>query len=250
MPVDLAAILAPKPSRAASLRTAVVTALLSGNRLQVNLDGVNVSVRRGLHFTSAVGDVVLVATTGLGEAWALMVIATGTSPTPIATPPGPPAGGTMTFPALDAASWRNGNRRLDRTNVMSGDEGGGMNNGAWFYGDSIAATLTGRTVTAAQVCIDRRGGNPLTAVDISLYFHNLLSAPTTGEPAAVVGWTTIGTVADETVAWLPLSVVSVQRIVDGTAAGVGIYQYGTSPFVVLASLAQSGQTGALSITWA
>jgi len=104
MPVDLAGILAPKPSRAASLRTAVVTALLAGNRLQVNLDGVGVSVRRGLHFTSAVGDVVLVATTGLGEAWAIMVIATGTSPTPIPTPPGPPAGGTLTFPALDGSS--------------------------------------------------------------------------------------------------------------------------------------------------
>jgi len=77
------------------------------------------------------------------------------------------------------------------------------------------------------------------------------AAPATGEPAAVSpGWSVIGTAPIDTVTWLPVSVSLINQIVAGTAAGFGIFQTTASPFVVLASMAQSGQTGALTVTWA
>jgi hypothetical protein len=248
MPVDLAAVLAPKPSSAASLRTGVVTALLTGTRVQVNVNGANVSMRRGLHFTPAVGDVVLVATTDIGEAWAIMALATGTAPTPVPTPPAAPAGGSITWPAQDAGTWRGG-RRIDRTDVISGDDdGSGVNRGAWFYGDAIAATMTGLALTTAQIFIDRRGGTPADPANISVYLHNSKTAPTT-DPTSVAGPTVIGTVAVGAAAWLPVPIAWINQIIAGTAAGLGIYTATAAPFVALASLAQSGQTGALNITW-
>jgi hypothetical protein len=248
-PVDLAGVLAPKPSAAASLRTGVVAALVAGNRLQVNVNGANITMRRGLHFTPAVGDVVLVATTDIGEAWAIMALATGTAPTPVPTPPAVPAGGSITWPALDAGTWR-GARRTDRTDVLSGDDDGtGVNRGAWFYGDAIAATMTGLSLTTAQVFVDRRGGTPADPANISLYLHNSKTAPTSGDPVSVAGPTVIGAVAVGAAAWLPVPIAWINQIIAGTAAGLGIYTATAAPFVALASLTQSGQTGALNITW-
>jgi hypothetical protein len=247
-PVDLAGILAPKPSAAASLRTGVVAALVAGNRLQVNVNGANITMRRGLHFTPAVGDVVLVATTDIGEAWAIMALATGTAPTPVPTPPGPAAGGTIVWPALDAGTWR-GARRTDRTDVLSGDDDGtGVNRGAWLYGDAIAATMTGLTITTANVFIDRRGGTPPDPANISVYLHNSKTAPAT-EPVSIAGPNVIGTVAVGATAWLPVPIAWINQIIAGTAAGLGIYTAATTPVIALASLTQSGQTGALSISW-
>jgi hypothetical protein len=247
-PVDLAGILAPKPSPAAILRTGVVATLLTGNRITVNINGVNVSMRRGLHFTPAVGDVVLVATTGIGDSWAIMAIATGTAPTPVPAPPATPSNGYITWPALDAGTWRAGARRTDRSDVLAGDDGGGVNTGAWFYGDAIAASMGGLTATSAYMCIDRRDGSSGDPIPISLYLHNSTAAPTSGAPVSIAGPTDIGNVALGQLTWLQVPLAWVNQIIAGTAAGLGITR-SAAGWLGLASLEQSGQTGALLINY-
>jgi hypothetical protein len=248
MPLDLATVLA-KLDRGARLSTGVVTGLPGGRQVALSIGGPTLTITRAVAYTTpAIGDVVLILTTPVGTSYAVCALATGTSPVPPDPPHPPPTTGTMTFTALSALTYRTGGIRTDRTGVMSGDDGAGLNQGAWFYGTAPAATLTGATITNARIYCDRRTGGPDGGIAISAYLHNTPTA-TAAPPPITAGPTVIGTLAVGDSAWLDIPVTWAQQIIAGTARGLGIYKGGSAPFVALASLEQTSQTGAISLDW-
>jgi len=249
MPVDLATVLA-QPDRGAQLATAIVTAVPSSITVTVNLGGVLVTIPRANEYTApAVGDVALVATTNLGKAYALGRLATATAPVPPPAPPPAPTTGTITFPAQTAGTYRGGAWRTDRSQVLSGDwSGTGINQGAWFYGTAPAGTLAGATITAANVFIDRRAGGFNAAQQIRLYLHNASTRPG-APPAIVAGPQSIASMVVGAAGWRPVPLAWAAQIAAGTARGLGIYTATADPYVVLASLAENGQSGALQLAW-
>lgn len=249
MPADLAGVLA-QPDQGARLTTGIVTALPGGSFVTVNSAGQTRTIRRSLQYAApAVGDVVLIATTGDGRTYAILALATGTSPVVPPAPSPPPATGSVTFPAAAAGTYRGGAVRTDRSDVLQGDpDAGGLNQGAWFYGTAPAATLAGATITAAKVYLDRRPGGIPGPVPIGLYLHNQTSPPAATPPRAA-GPLTVTSLQIGEVRWVDLPAGWGQQIADGTAAGLGIYTVTASAYAALASLTQSGSTGALRMDW-
>lgn len=249
MPADLANVLAV-PDRGARISSGVVTALPGGSFVTVNSAGQVRTLRRALQYTApAIGDVVLIVTTVDGRSYVLAALATGTAPVVPDPPDPPPAAGSTTFAAIAAGTYQAGLLRTDRTDVLQGDpDGGGLNQGAWFYGSAPAATLGGSNVTAARIYLDRRAGGDPAPVSISLYLHGKTD-PSPDTPARLAGPTPVANLPIGQADWFNLPDGWGQQIVAGTAAGTGIYVATPDPYAALASLTQSGSTGALAIDW-
>lgn len=242
----LAATLAPLPPNS-WVRGLVKTWDFPSKTATIDIEGRVVRLPVIRSWTPTPGDVALILQTTDGRSYAMGAVGfTATPPTPVPPPPAPNAG-TFTFPALTAGSYEAGVWQTDRQDVAQGDIGTGLLQGAWFYGTSISATMTGATAQKGRVWIDRRPGGDVAAQEIRGYLHNTpewTSSPPTRALTAV-----LGTVAVDESGWLDIPLAWAQQLAAGTARGLGIYSATATPYVSLASLAQSGQTGAIQIDW-
>jgi hypothetical protein len=245
---DLAETLTDAIPPETRLRTASVTAVAGNSRtLTVNLDGTSVVVPRLLGWTPYPGDVVLLAgSRGFWYALGCLGAQQAAPSPPIVpiVPPTTPNSGSNTFNAVDSGSFRNGGWRNDTGNVIQGDwTGSGRNAGAWFYGDAIKTTLTGKTVVSARLYVPRISGGVFGAQAGTLKRHNL--AGKSGAPT----WSgTLGTVSlpADAAAWVDLSVGEVQNLVN-SGGGTGLDA--ASPYFVANAVAADRQSGTLIIDW-
>jgi hypothetical protein len=236
----------PDPTR---LRTARVKSVSgTGRALTVNLDGTDVVVPRVLGWTPYANDVVLLV--GSNGFWYALGALTAQQSAPAPLPPDPgvpptqPSSGTQSFQAIDSGSWRNGGWRGDTANVIQGDwTSAGINSGAWFYGDSIKATLAGKVVTGARLYVPRISGGVFGAQTATIARHSLNSKA--GTPS---WWGTAGSVSLPVNAsgWAPLEASQIQALVTD---GGGLGLQANAPYFVANSITGDRQSGTLQIDW-
>lgn len=240
----------------AELQHAVVTAVqppASGavtGTCTVNLYGRPNIIKVVGGYVPAVGDVALVIV-GDRRVYAIARMSTGATHPVIPAPPDAPATGTLTVPAVAAGTYQGGRLRTDRTDVLQGADGGGANQGAWVYGSTIAGTLAGLTVHNGRVWIDRRTGGPDPAEPLTLYLHAAQVMPT-GPPVILDRYPLPDPVVVQAAVWVDLPAAWVTELATGAAYGLGIGDASASsqpPFMSLASLAASGQSGTVQIDW-
>lgn len=160
-----------------------------------------------------------------------------------ATPPPVASSGTMTFPALDAASWR-GAWRDDTGDVIQGTAPTypGANNGAWFYGPAPAGTLAGATVTGAGIYLERTQGGTFAAQAATLRSHGSATRPA-GNVAYGAGSQAVNLAVGDA-GWVNLDVALAQAVIAGGGLGIN----GTA-YMRLTDLAASPQNGTIKVDW-
>lgn len=217
----------------------------------VNLYGRPNTVACIAGYAPTVGDIALVLVADRRMV-AIGRMSTATTGHPvIPAPPDPPATGTLTVAAVAAGTYQAGKLRADRTDVLQGTDGQGNNQGAWVYGSTIAGTLAGLTALAGRVWIDRRPGGPSDTEALAMYLHAAQVMPTT-PPPILATYPAPAPVVPIAAQWIDLPAAWVAQLAAGTAYGLGIGDASAStqpPFLVLASLAASGQSGTIQIDW-
>lgn len=171
-----------------------------------------------------------------------------TAPAPAPPPPPPaPSTGTTTFPARSVGTYRSGWRTDDNGDVIQGTAPGyaGINSGAWFYHGQIRSTLSGATVTGAQIYMGRTSGGTYAAQPC-----HLQRVTDNVRPAGALTFT--GGVDDVDLAvnqtgWFSISTAMVQALID-SGGSIGI-QAPAGPYMRMYGLSKSGSAGALRITW-
>lgn len=208
-------------------------------------------------YTPTVGDAVWI--TWLGSTPLVLgkrgKTGTPAAPTPSPPPPSPPppppqiVTGTTTFTAVGSGTYRSGewlDNGISNGNVMQGDYGFGANSGAWFTGGRPHATLSGATITRAQVWLARTQGGTYAAQTVHLsrvtnntrpggaltfdasHTYNGISIPVGGS-----GWYTI-------------PVALAQSLVD-SGGSLGVTS--SDPYIRLYGVDNNGSAGALKLTW-
>ena len=178
-------------------------------------------------------------------------MSTGATHPAIPLPPPMPAAGTLTVAAVAAGTYQAGALRADRTDVLQGTDPGGPNQGVYVYGDTLAGTLPGLTLGEGRVWIDRRTTGVPDALPVTLNLHAAQALPA-APPAIIATYVPTAQAAVGVPAWVTLPPAWVAQLAAGTAAGIGIGNpaAGTAPpLLALASLAQSGQSGAIQVDW-
>lgn len=199
-------------------------------------------------YTPTVGDVALVLVADR-RLVAIGRMSTGPTHPVIPAPPVTPPTGTLTVAAVAAGTYQGGRLRTDRTDVLQGTDGTGPNVGAYVYGTTLAGTLAGLTLTAGRVWIDRRMTGSPDPQPLTLYLHAWTDLPA-GPPAQLASYVPATPVPIGVPGWVALPAAWLPLLADASAAGVGIGDTaGTAPLLALASLAQSGQSGAIQIDW-
>lgn len=209
-------------------------------------------------YTPVVGDSVWIA--WLGSTPVVMGKQGNTAPLPPPTPPTPPpppppsttsttTTGTTTFTASSSGTYRDGewmDDSITNGNVMQGDYGYGMNSGAWFYGGRIASSLSGAVVTAASIWLRRTSGGVYAAQSVHLCRVTQDSQPG-GALTVDTGneYEGVSLAVGES-GWYPIPVGLVQALVD-SGGSVGVRPL--NPYLRLYGVPNSGQAGALKITW-
>ena len=208
-------------------------------------------------YTPTVGDVVYLDWLGTQPIAIGKAGKTGTPPAPDPVsppapkppPPQPPQLGSTTFAASSCGTYRVGDGWRDDANgdVIQGTSDGypGLNSGAWFYGGRVKATLSGATVTGAQIWLGRTSGGTYAAqpVHVQRVGHD-------ARPAGTLSFT--GSATDVAVAvgqtgWFTIPASLAQSLVD-SGGSIGI-QAASGPYARMFGLSKSGQAGALKISW-
>lgn len=172
-------------------------------------------------------------------------------PIPVPGPPSKPKSGTTTFQASSNGTFRAGQGWQDDAvtngNVMAGEFGGfGLNDGAWFYNGRIHSSLAGCTVTKAQIFLGRASGGAFAAQTVHLYRVSNNTRPS-GDLTFDGSNTHDVSLAVNKSGWFTLPNSMVQAVVD-SGGSIGI-EAPSGPYVRMWGLKQSGQAGALKITW-
>ncbi|MCW2496053.1 hypothetical protein [Jatrophihabitans sp.] len=249
-------VLGPLATLTPPLQGTVDTLPTDSYTIPVVTDAGTVNAWWSADYTPTEGDAVIL--TWLGSQPFVLgaqgILGTPPAPTPKLppnTPPPPtpdPIAGTTTFPASDCGTWQGGWRTDVNGNVIQGpqpDDTSRVDVGAWFYSGRVASTLEGATVVGAQIWLGRVGGGDDGAQTVTLY-------RTTDDvvPAGNVTFTATEATASLAVGdsgWYPLPPEFVQELVD-SGGSIGV-QAAAGPYVRLEGLNQSGNAGALRITW-
>lgn len=253
---------APAPAGPPDIGT-VTTVPVGSQTITVNATGGPYTIPFLASYAPVVGDRVVLMWGSTGGFVLGKFGATATpAPPPPVVPPTPPAAppptqtpppakpkpkpktGRATFTAQRAGSYRNGKWRTDSNVVAQYDWGGyGNNNGAWFYGTTPKAKLSGATVTGCAVRVQRRSGGVWAAQTLHLYRHTSNTRP--GGDVSRVAGPTDASIAIGQALWVPLPTAWGQAIVD-SGGGLGITG---SPYIVLAGTDEDPQSGLLRIDW-
>lgn len=239
----------------AQVRVGEVTAAASGGLVSVLLDDAVLSLPVIRGYTPQVRDECLVL---MQQAGGFVVGALGTAPRAAPVPgedatknePPPedstadkPIKGSDVFRPVYTGTYRSGSWRGDTSSLYQGDwTGRGNNTGAAFYGKGPRG-LRGATVTRARVKLKRLAGGTYGGVSPTLHLWSQQTRPG-GSPTSVdsVSGPNLS-IGESTTFQLPDTWG--QRMVDGTAGGVGIRVGGSSPYVQLAG----GGAIALLLDW-
>ncbi len=171
------------------------------------------------------------------------------APPPPPPPPGPPPGGSgsgvATFVPTHDGTWRSGWREDANGNVIQGTAPtyGGANEGAWFYSGQISGTLSGATVTDFQIFLARTEGGVFGTQSLHLYRVTDNARPA-GALTFGSGPHDLGISIGEE-AWFGLPTSLAQELVD-SGGSIGIKG---SPYMRMKGLLNTGQAGALRISW-
>jgi hypothetical protein len=207
----------------------------------------------GSYASPTVGDLVSImwggsASTGVvvGELSTSPTSPTKPPPAPPPPPP-PPITGVTTFPALSVGTYRSGWRTDDNGDVIQGTAPGysGINEGAWFYHGTVHATLSGATVTAAEIYLGRTSGGTYAAQNCHLY-----RVANDTRPAGALSFGSgpfDAPVAVGQEGWFTFSTSIAQELVT-SGGSVGI-KAPSGPYMRMYGLSKSGSAGALRITW-
>lgn len=202
-------------------------------------------------YTPVAGDTAIIMWQGTqGIVMGKRAVAAVKPPAPARAAPPPKAtqSGVKTFPAVQSATFRAGDGwRDDTDDAIQGTAPTypGLNNGAWFYGTAPHATLSGATVTKAEIYLPRGQGGTYAAQTIHVYRHT-----SNRRPAGNVGYASGPYDAAIPVGggqWLTLPTAIGQAIVD-SGGGFGV-QAASGPYARMTGLSRNGQSGALRLTW-
>jgi hypothetical protein len=242
--------------------TATVTATPGDGTVVVNFRGSSLTLPHTQSYAPAINDVGIILVDGqkmvVIDAYnnpATPVTPRGTATPPTVTPPTAPSTsgaaktGTSTFLAKQTATWRGGAWRTDTLRPYQGDWAGyGIGDGYWFYGTAVKDALVGATVTAARFYFRRMTGGDFAAHPLSLYLHGT-AVKGSSAPARIGSVYDTDALAVGKAAWVAIPASFGQALVDGTARGITCHIAGSSPYVVTASLSDTGSAGALKLTW-
>jgi hypothetical protein len=230
-----------------------ILAAPSSGRVSVRVDGATLSLPIVRSYTPTVGDECLVLMRRHGG---FVIGAPGTAPpaanvVPSSTAQAPPPAddptpsrpkyGSDVFRPTSTGSYRNGSWRGDTNDLYGGDwSGRGSNKGGAYYGKGPRG-LRGATVTRVRVKLRRQDGGVYGGVTPTLRLlaeSSRSGAPndvlSTAGPSLSIGEAVTFTLPD---AWG-------QRMVDGTAGGIGVWSASSSPYVHL-----DGPSLSLLIDW-
>ena len=198
--------------------------------------------------TPLVGDTVLIGwfgTVGIVLGKMLSVLPAPVPPDQVPAPPEPvSSSGETTFTSKGQSTWRSGGWRTDTDDAIQGLYGGIANNGAWFYSAQPFNTLSGATITRADVYLIRGQGGSSATQAVHLQRHSSLA-----RPAGNVAYTldvydiTLG-VGQE--GWFQIPTAWGQWLVTAPSGGIGIT---ADPYVRLTGPSVNGQAGALRLAW-
>lgn len=174
-------------------------------------------------------------------------------PALLPTPPSiiRPSIGISTFPASSVGTYQAGKGWLDPAisngNVMQGDPGGGVCDGAFFYGGTVASTLAGVTVVSARIYLGRGEGGAA-----GLWSAWLSRVTNLTQPAGALtfsGSTVTQALAPGREGWFePAGLTALAQSVVDSDGSIGVVGAGHA-YMRLYGLAQSGAAGTLEITW-
>jgi len=164
---------------------------------------------------------------------------------PPTAPPAPASSGYNTFPAIDAASFRNGKWRTDTGNIVEWDWGGyGNNDGSWFYHYQPSDYLSGSTITRLQIKIKRTSGGDYAAQQPNFYLHSSRTRPG-GNVTTTAGPYNNGSIGIGETKSFDLPASWGQTIVD---SGGGITIKG-APYIVLEGTDRNSESGLITLDW-
>lgn len=152
--------------------------------------------------------------------------------------------------ATDAGSWAF-NSWADST-VKQGyySSSSAIRYGAWWYGPGAFAPVAGRVATSLTLRVSRPGSG---GVNTALPVHARLHLDPT-RPGGGPTWHGDGGAAPTGPAWSAAATVSLptwwgQALIDGTAAGVGLYYPSSGDYAVYNDLATDAACGQLALGW-
>lgn len=244
-------------SGAALVRAVAVTASSSAQCL-ADIAGVQTLIDVARDLTVAAGDPLLVARYASGHTqWVAVARLGATSPAvpaqnPAPAPPDPkPATrtGVTVFAPVETRSYRSGSWRTDNTDVYQGQYGSnGNHTGCAFYGRG-PRSLSGATVTAATVRVQRPDYGGANAAQSTTM--RLVAESTRPSGAPTLGSTTAGPHLrrGQTTNAFTVPASWAQGMVDGSAGGIGFFDSTGSPYVIFAGRGTWSAAFALTIYW-
>jgi hypothetical protein len=231
-----------------------VTAFTGGaGSVTVKKNGNSYTAHRASSYTPTVGDFCLCFDYE-GQLYAGFPLAAYSQPTPltvppVAPPPAPSPFGNSLIPAQDSGTWTTilgGWNTYYEQDVATGSGNIPASTASWFYNGGTLG-LANRTITALQMWVPARlvtsQANNSSGVTISIWTHNALSRGTT-EPSRIDGPSSFTVYPGWAGGWVPLPLSFAATI----QAGGGLSIAG-DPYIVLAGVGRSGDSGALLADW-
>jgi hypothetical protein len=234
------------------LQIGIATAAKSGSTVTVRLDGEIITVECARDLTVAANDPVLVVRVGSKPFVIARLFPSALTTLPDILYPSPPAKpatvtGRLVVQPVDTGSHRGVLGWRTDTQIRQGVYGGfGNHTGSAFYG-SKPTSLTGATVTAAQLAVRRSTGGAAGAVGTTL---RLVTEATRPSGAPTLTSSTAGPSlrpGQQSTFTVPVSWA--QELVNGTAGGLAIHDADGDPYVELDGRAVWPSAFTLTIDW-